>query len=116
MLRRQRVSEGICFCGRKAANLKIYLFSATKQDRVGPRLHMSFQRSIFNVFSVLRNLRTVLFSPRMIGTNIKSNIRHEDFRLLVRSSVCQARTTALKSETGCTGELWSNCVLLILKN
>ena len=44
MLRRQRVSEGICFCGRKAADLKIFLFSATKQDRVGRRLHMSFQR------------------------------------------------------------------------
>ena len=37
MLRRKRVNERICRCGRKVADLKIYLFSATKQDRVGPR-------------------------------------------------------------------------------
>ena len=38
MLRRKRVNERICCCGRKVADLKIYLFSATKQDRVGPSL------------------------------------------------------------------------------
>ena len=38
MFRGQRVSEGVCYCGRKVANLKIYLFCATKQDRVGPSL------------------------------------------------------------------------------
>ena len=38
MLTRQRVIEGLCFCGRKVADLKICLFSATKQDRVGPSL------------------------------------------------------------------------------
>ena len=36
MLRRKRRTERICCCGRKVADLKIYLFSATKQDRVGP--------------------------------------------------------------------------------
>ena len=38
MLGGQRVSKGVCYCGRKVANLKINLFSATKQDRVGPSL------------------------------------------------------------------------------
>ena len=38
MLRRMRVNARICCCGRKVADLKIYLFSATKQDRVGPSL------------------------------------------------------------------------------
>ena len=38
MLRRMRVKAGIHCCGRKVADLKIYLFSATKQDRVGPSL------------------------------------------------------------------------------
>ena len=37
-LRRVRVNATICCCGRKVADLKIYLFSATKQDRVGPSL------------------------------------------------------------------------------
>ena len=37
-LRRMRVNATICCCGRKVADLKIYLFSATKQDRVGPSL------------------------------------------------------------------------------
>ena len=39
-------------------------------------------------------------------------IRHEDFR----SFFVMLRGPPLKSETGCTGELWSNRVLLILKN
>ena len=30
------LNRGLCYCGRKIADLKIYLFSATKQDRVGP--------------------------------------------------------------------------------
>ena len=38
MFRRKRVNERICCCGRKVADLKIYLFPATKQDRVGPSL------------------------------------------------------------------------------
>ena len=38
MLRRMRVNARIHYCGRKVADLKIYLFSATKQDRVGPSL------------------------------------------------------------------------------
>ena len=38
MLRRMRVNARICCCGKKVADLKIYLFSATKQDRVGPSL------------------------------------------------------------------------------
>ena len=38
MLRRIRVNARIHCCGRKVADLKIYLFSATKQDRVGPSL------------------------------------------------------------------------------
>jgi hypothetical protein len=38
MLRRMRVNARINFCGRKVADLKIYLFFATKQDRVGPSL------------------------------------------------------------------------------
>ena len=37
-LRRNRVNERICCCDRKVADLKIYLFSATKQGRVGPSL------------------------------------------------------------------------------
>ena len=36
MLRRMRVNARICCFGTKAADLKIYLFSATKQDRAGP--------------------------------------------------------------------------------
>ena len=35
MLRRIRVNGRIHYCGK---NLKIYLFSALKQDRVGPSL------------------------------------------------------------------------------
>ena len=42
---------------------------------------------------------------------IISNIRHEDFRLCVT-----LRVHPLDSETGWTGELWSNTVLLILEN
>ena len=38
MLRRIRVNATIWCCGRKVADLKIYLFSATKQDRAGPSL------------------------------------------------------------------------------
>ena len=38
MLRRMRVNAKIHCCGRKVADLNIYLFSATKQDRVGPSL------------------------------------------------------------------------------
>ena len=38
MLRRMGVNARICCCGRKVADLKIYLFSVTKQDRVGPSL------------------------------------------------------------------------------
>ena len=38
MLRRMRVNARIHCCGRKVADLKIYLFSATKQDRVSPSL------------------------------------------------------------------------------
>ena len=38
MFRRKRVNESRCCCGRKVADLKIYLFSATKQDRAGPSL------------------------------------------------------------------------------
>ena len=41
-----------------------------------------------------------------------SNIRHEDFR----SSLVTLRVPPLDSETGWTGELWSNPVLLILEN
>ena len=39
-------------------------------------------------------------------------------RLFVRSFVRMSRSgdPPLKSETGLTGELWSNCVLLILEN
>ena len=39
-----------------------------------------------------------------------------DTRISVRPSSVTLRLPPLKSETGCTGELWSNCVLLILKN
>ena len=48
-----------------------------------------------------------------------SNIRHEDFRPSVRSFVLPCvtlRGPPLDSETGWTGELWSNPVLLILEN
>ena len=38
MLRRMRVNARIHCCGRKVADLKIYLFSASKQDRVSPSL------------------------------------------------------------------------------
>ena len=37
-LSRAKVNATICCCGRQIADLKIYLFSATKQDRVGPSL------------------------------------------------------------------------------
>ena len=36
--RRVRMREGRCCCGQKLADLGIYLFYATKQDRVGPSL------------------------------------------------------------------------------
>ena len=36
--RRSRIGEGRCCCGKKVADLIIYLFSATNQDRVGPSL------------------------------------------------------------------------------
>ena len=47
-----------------------------------------------------------------------SYIRHEDFRpsSVLRPSVCNAQGTPLDSETGWTGDLWSNPVLLILEN
>ena len=38
ILRRMRVNERIHCSGRKVADLKIYLISSTKQDRVGPSL------------------------------------------------------------------------------
>ena len=38
MLRRIKVNARIHCCGRKVADLKIYHFSATKQDRVSPSL------------------------------------------------------------------------------
>ena len=38
ILRRKRVNISICCCGRKVADLMIYIFSATKQDRKGPSL------------------------------------------------------------------------------
>ena len=38
MLRKMRVNARIHCCDRQVADLKIYLFSATKQDRVGPSL------------------------------------------------------------------------------
>ena len=38
MLRRMKVNATICCFGRKVADLKICLFSATKQDRVGPSM------------------------------------------------------------------------------
>ena len=49
-----------------------------------------------------------------------SKIRHEDFLCsFVRLYVCMfitLRGPTLDSETGWTGELWSNLVLLILEN
>ena len=39
-----------CCCGRKVADMKIYLFSATKQDRVGPSL---LSRNLMFTFSSL---------------------------------------------------------------
>ena len=45
MFRRKRVNERICCSGRKVADLKIYLFSATKQDRVG--LSLQSRNSLF---------------------------------------------------------------------
>ena len=38
MLRRMRVNAQIHCCGRKVADLKIFLFSAIKQHKVGPSL------------------------------------------------------------------------------
>ena len=38
VLRRKKVTERTCCFGRKVADLKIYLFSATKQDKVSPSL------------------------------------------------------------------------------
>ena len=38
ILRIMRVNARICCCGRKVADLKNYLFSATKKDRVSPSL------------------------------------------------------------------------------
>ena len=38
MWSRGRVSAGLCCYGKKVANLEILLFSATKQDKVGPGL------------------------------------------------------------------------------
>ena len=38
MLRRMRVNTRIHCCGKKVANLKVNIFSATKQDRVSPSL------------------------------------------------------------------------------
>ena len=35
MWKRGRMREGHCCCGKKVADLEIYLFSATKQGRVG---------------------------------------------------------------------------------
>ena len=44
-----------------------------------------------------------------------SNIRHEDFRPDSSSSSVTLRVPPLDSETGWTGELWSNRVVLILE-
>ena len=52
---------------------------------------------------------------RLLCIGQQSNIRHEDFRLFVRSCVT-LRGHPLDSETGWTGELWSNPVLLISEN
>ena len=47
MLGGQRVSEGVCYCGRKVANFMIYLFSATKQDRVSRNPLFTFCSMIY---------------------------------------------------------------------
>ena len=49
-----------------------------------------------------------------ISSLSKSYIRHKDFLLRPPPSV--TLVLPLKPKTGWTGELWSNCVLLILKN
>ena len=51
--------------------------------------------------------------------NLESYIRHEDFLCPLDSfffSSVTLRVPPLDSETGWTGELWSNCVFLILEN
>ena len=45
-----------------------------------------------------------------------SNIRHENFRSFVRLFFVSSGYPTLDSETGCTGELWSNRVVLISEN
>ena len=59
--------------------------------------------------------RVVAVSPQMRLVQVESNIRHEDFRSSVRPCVT-LMGPPLDSETGWTGELWSNPVLLILEN
>ena len=49
------ISAWLCCCGAKVADFKIYLFSATKQDRVGPSLLSG--NTLFTFCSLLDNSR-----------------------------------------------------------
>ena len=69
MLRRQRVSERICCCGRKVANLKIFLFSATKQDIVGPSLQS--RNTLFYICRLWGYLMTAPQPPSTRPTKCK---------------------------------------------
>jgi hypothetical protein len=63
---------------------------------------------------------TYLISRALLIKMITSKIRHEDFlrplSFVLRPSYVTLRLPPLDSETGWTGELWSNRVLLILEN
>ena len=78
--------------------------------------------SSFSTFFSCRPCYSWLTSPsfprRSSSSCSSSYIRHEDFLLLLLRPPPPSRSgdPPLDSETGWTGELWSNCVLLILEN
>ena len=70
------------------------------------------------LFLCCKESTPVQFIPFVNFLYVASYIRHEDFLLLLRppSSSVTLVLPPLDSETGWTGELWSNRILLILEN
>ena len=70
-----------------------------------------------NVRFCLSNIRKEKYHPATTTPAAATPVSRSGYtRISVGPSVCHAQGTPLDSETGWTGVLWSNCVLLILEN
>ena len=66
--RRGRMREGCCCCRKQVAVLGIYLFSATKQDKVGPSLQLCCLHIQIAVHTLQRNWIFRLVRYLMVNT------------------------------------------------